>query len=41
MLDNETLNGIIRKLMDIDRKLTRIIYGLDLEEDDGEEEMDS
>ena len=37
VLDHETLSGIIGKLMDIDDKLDRIIDGLDLVEDDGEE----
>jgi hypothetical protein len=41
VLDRETLDGIIRKLMTIDNKLDRILSRLDLEEDDGEEEMDS
>jgi hypothetical protein len=41
VLDRETVGGIIQKLMTIDRKLDRIIEGLDLEEDDGEEEVDS
>ena len=41
VLDRETLDGIIRKLMEIDAKLNRIIDGLDLGEDDGEEEVDS
>jgi hypothetical protein len=40
-LDWATVDGIIRKLMEIDAKLNRIIRGLDLEEGDGEEEMDS
>ncbi len=40
-LDWATVDGIIRKLMEIDAKLNLIIQGLDLEEDDGEEEMDS
>ena len=40
-LDWAAVDGIIRKLMDIDEKLKRIIRALDLEEDDGEEEMDA
>jgi hypothetical protein len=41
VLDRATLDGIIRKLMDIDDKLDRIVDHLNLEEDDGEEEVDS
>jgi hypothetical protein len=41
VLDRETLDGIIRMLMRLDDKLDRIIVGLDLEEENGEEEMDS
>jgi hypothetical protein len=41
ILDRETLDGIIWKLMAIDDKVDLIIKGLDLEEGDGEEEMDS
>jgi hypothetical protein len=40
-LDWATVDGIIRKLMDIDEQLERIIRALDLEEDDDEEEMDA
>ena len=39
MLDGETLDGIIRKLMSIDDKLERLID--ELLEDDGQEEMDT
>jgi hypothetical protein len=36
VLDKETLDGIIRKLMDIDAKLTRLL-GDDEEDGDAEE----
>jgi hypothetical protein len=35
-LDRETVDGIIRKLMDIDEKLNRVLAHL--EENDGEED---
>jgi len=38
-LDRETVDGIIRKLMDIDAKLARVL--IKLEVDDEEEEDDS
>jgi hypothetical protein len=37
-LDRETVDGIIRKLMEIDEKLTRVLVALEV--DDGEEEED-
>jgi hypothetical protein len=40
-LDRETVDGIIRKLMSIDRKLELVIDALDIREDDGEEEVDT
>jgi hypothetical protein len=39
VLDRETLDGIIHKLMSIDEKLERLVNGL--LEDDGEEEADA
>jgi hypothetical protein len=38
-LDRETVDGIIRKLMDIDAKLGRVLIALEV--DDEEEENDS
>jgi hypothetical protein len=38
-LDRETEDGIIRKLMDIDAKLRRVLIALEV--DDEEEENDS
>ena len=39
VLDRETVDGIIHKLMSIDDKLQRLVEGL--LEDDGEEEADT
>jgi hypothetical protein len=39
VLDRETLNGIIRKLMSIDTKVARLVE--ELLETDGEEEADT
>jgi hypothetical protein len=39
VLDRETLDGIIHKLMSIDTKLERLVD--ELLEDDGEEEADA
>jgi hypothetical protein len=38
-LDRETVDGIIRKLMDIDAKLQRVLIALEV--DDEEEEDDT
>jgi hypothetical protein len=40
VLDEELVNGLVSKLMSIDDKVQRLVDGL-LEDDDGEEEMDS
>lgn len=40
-LDRETVDGIIRMPMGMDEELDRIVEGLELGEDDGEEEMDA
>jgi hypothetical protein len=34
VLDRETLDGIIRKLMEIDAKLNRILRRLDIDEEE-------
>jgi hypothetical protein len=39
VVDRETVDGIIRKLMSIDAKVQRLVDGL--LEDDGEEEVDT
>jgi hypothetical protein len=37
-LDRETVDGIIRKLMEIDAKLNRILRRLDIDEEEEEED---
>jgi hypothetical protein len=37
-LDRQTVDGIIRKLMDIDVKLDRVLRHLDVEDEDDAEE---
>jgi hypothetical protein len=39
-LDSETVDGIIRKLMEIDDKLNRILVEMEID-DEGEEEEDA
>jgi hypothetical protein len=41
LLDRETVDGIIRKLMDIDVKLDRVLRQLDVEDGDDAEENGS
>jgi hypothetical protein len=41
VLDRETVDGVIRKLIAIDRKVDMVVEAPEVEDDGGEEEMDS